>query len=292
MSAEKSIVPAERIRDCILLIRGQKVILDKDLAVLYRLTTGSLNKAVTRNIARFLSDFMFRLTGDEFEDLKFHFGTSSWGGTPKCPRAFTEQGVAMLSSVLRSKPQSKICNRTAPPAPPKRKQIGYHPGFPGLGFVLGYNRASLDRINKGFFQHRGQGIWRIQWVKAARNAIRVGSDSSLKLCHDGSSRPSWNAFDDSGPPSRCHDDGTTRRNGGNTSEATEIRRRPTRIDPKHPAEGRFAQHYGLAKPDQALPEPKTALTSPEDTIQSLERPTMVVGVTLSGKSQMKPQGPS
>jgi hypothetical protein len=62
-----------------------------------------LNKAVTRNLDRFPDDFMLQLTAEEFENLKFHSGTSSWGGTRKRPRAFTEQGVAMLSSVLRSK---------------------------------------------------------------------------------------------------------------------------------------------------------------------------------------------
>ncbi len=99
----RSIVPSERIERAILLIRSHKVILDRDLAMLYGVTTGNLNKAVTRNVHRFPSDFMFRLTKDEFENLKFHFGTSSWGGTRKTPRAFTEQGVAMLSSVLHSR---------------------------------------------------------------------------------------------------------------------------------------------------------------------------------------------
>ena len=97
------IVPVERIYRSIVLIRGHKIILDKDLAGLYGVSTSNLNKAVTRNIGRFPEDFMFRLTKDEFENLKFHFGTSSWGGTRKLPRAFTEQGVAMLSSVLRSR---------------------------------------------------------------------------------------------------------------------------------------------------------------------------------------------
>ena len=98
-----SIVPMERIYKSILLIRGHKIILDKDLAGLYGVSTSNLNKAVTRNIRRCPEDFMFRLSKGEFEDLKFHFGTSSWGGTRKLPRAFTEQGVAMLSSVLRSR---------------------------------------------------------------------------------------------------------------------------------------------------------------------------------------------
>ena len=98
-----SIVPVERIYRSILFVRGHKIILDKDLAELYGVSTGNLNRAVTRNIDRFPLDFMFRLNKDEFKNLIFHFGTSSWGGTRKSPRAFTEQGVAMLSSVLRSK---------------------------------------------------------------------------------------------------------------------------------------------------------------------------------------------
>ena len=99
----KEIVPRKVIEQKILLTRGQKVMLDRDLAQLYGVTTGNLNKAVDRNLDRFPNDFMFRLTQEEFKNLIFHFGTSSWGGTRKLPRAFTEQGVAMLSSVLRSK---------------------------------------------------------------------------------------------------------------------------------------------------------------------------------------------
>ena len=81
-------------------IRGQRVMLDHDLAELYGVTTGNLNKAVKRNIERFPERFMFQLTEQEF--LIFQNGTSSWGGTRKCPHAFTEQGVSMLSAVLRS----------------------------------------------------------------------------------------------------------------------------------------------------------------------------------------------
>lgn len=76
--------------------------IDRDLAELYNVTTGNLNKAVKRNLKRFPDDFMFQLTADEFKDLIFHFGISSWGGTRKMPYVFTEQGVAMLSSVLNS----------------------------------------------------------------------------------------------------------------------------------------------------------------------------------------------
>lgn len=87
-------------------IRGHRVILDYDLAELYQVTTGNLNKAVKRNIRRFPPDFMFQLTKEEFEELKtnliFQFGISRWGGTRKLPHAFTEQGVAMLSGILNS----------------------------------------------------------------------------------------------------------------------------------------------------------------------------------------------
>ena len=103
LSNERSLMPAERIERIILLIRGEKVILDRDLAALYGVSTRDLNKAVSRNLDRFPVDFMLQLTREEFDNLKFQFGTSSWGGTRKRPRAFTEQGVAMLSSVLRSK---------------------------------------------------------------------------------------------------------------------------------------------------------------------------------------------
>jgi hypothetical protein len=103
MAEKTAMIPAQRIEQTILLIRGEKVLLDRDLAVLYDVSTGNLNKAVTRNLDRFPKDFMFRLTREEFENLKFQFGTSSWGGTRKLPRAFAEQGVAMLSGLLNSK---------------------------------------------------------------------------------------------------------------------------------------------------------------------------------------------
>jgi hypothetical protein len=100
----RSLLPPERIARSILLMRGHKVMLDADLATLYRVETGALTRAVRRNADRFPPDFMFRLTGDEFDDLRRQSGISSdWGGRRYPPYAFTEQGVAMLSSVLRSK---------------------------------------------------------------------------------------------------------------------------------------------------------------------------------------------
>lgn len=82
--------------------------LDRDLSRLYGVSTRELNQSVSRNKERFPVDFMFRLTNEELKDLKSHFVISSWGGTRYAPRAFTEQGVAMLSSVLRSKRAVKV----------------------------------------------------------------------------------------------------------------------------------------------------------------------------------------
>jgi hypothetical protein len=96
------IIPQEVVEARILVIRGQKVMLDRDLAQLYGVSTGRFNEQVKRNIKRFPEDFMFQLTKDELEILISQFATSRWGGIRKLPYAFTEQGVAMLSSVLNS----------------------------------------------------------------------------------------------------------------------------------------------------------------------------------------------
>jgi len=96
------LIPDERILDKIYLIRDLKVMLDSDLAELYQVTTGNLNKAVKRNLRRFPVDFMFQLNEKEFEILIFQFGRSRWGGNRSLPYAFTEQGVVMLSGILNS----------------------------------------------------------------------------------------------------------------------------------------------------------------------------------------------
>jgi hypothetical protein len=83
-------------------IRGIRVLLDFDLAEMYQVETKNLKRAVRRNIERFPEDFMFELTENENEDLRCNFGTSSWGGSRYPPFAFSEQGVAQLSSVLNS----------------------------------------------------------------------------------------------------------------------------------------------------------------------------------------------
>jgi hypothetical protein len=96
------VIPDDIISNKIYFIRDAKVMLDKDLAELYGVTTGNLNKAVKRNLKRFPDDFMFQLSKSEFDNLIFQIGTASWGGTRSLPYAFTEQGVAMLSGILNS----------------------------------------------------------------------------------------------------------------------------------------------------------------------------------------------
>jgi len=101
----QAIVPAEIIEQKILLLRGKKVMLDRDLATLYGVETKMFNRAVKRNIERFPDDFMFQLTKEEYNELlRYQFGTLKRGQHSKyLPYAFTENGVAMLSSVLNSK---------------------------------------------------------------------------------------------------------------------------------------------------------------------------------------------
>ena len=98
----KDLMPQEVIERKTYLIRGQKVMLDRDLAKLYGVPTKRLKEQVKRNIKRFPEDFMFELTMQELEILRSQFATSRWGGERYLPYAFTEQGVAMLSSVLNS----------------------------------------------------------------------------------------------------------------------------------------------------------------------------------------------
>lgn len=102
------VIPDDIISSKIYLIRNQKVMLDKDLAELYVVETKQLKRQVRRNMERFPEDFMFELSQQEFDNLRSQFGTSNWGGTRYVPMAFTEQGVAMLSSVLNSSTAIKV----------------------------------------------------------------------------------------------------------------------------------------------------------------------------------------
>src|SRR4030066_705636 len=105
MTEKALLMQSEVIENKIFLVRGKKVMFDRDLAVLYGVTTGNLNKAVNRNIERFPDDFMFQLAKEEGDSLRFQIGiskTEGRGGRRSLPYAFTENGVAMLSSVLNS----------------------------------------------------------------------------------------------------------------------------------------------------------------------------------------------
>ena len=97
-----TLVAEQKILNKIYVIRGEKIMLDKDLAELYNVETRILNQSIKRNAKRFPKDFMFQLSEKEFKNLISQNVTSSWGGTRKMPFAFTEQGVAMLSSILNS----------------------------------------------------------------------------------------------------------------------------------------------------------------------------------------------
>jgi len=99
----QALIQEQKILNRIYVVRGEKVMLDKDLADMYGVETKVFNQSVKRNIDRFPKDFMFALSAKEWDNLRSQFVTSSWGGQRYRPRVFTEQGVAMLSSILNSK---------------------------------------------------------------------------------------------------------------------------------------------------------------------------------------------
>ncbi|MDO3645305.1 ORF6N domain-containing protein [Mucilaginibacter sp. L3T2-6] len=105
---ENTLITDETLMSKIYFIRDQKVMIDEDLAELYGVPTKRLNEQVARNVDRFPADFMFKLTDDEFANLRSQFATSSWGGRRNPPNVFTEHGVLMLSSVLNSKQAIKV----------------------------------------------------------------------------------------------------------------------------------------------------------------------------------------
>ena len=110
-------------------LRGTKVMLDFDLAILYEVETRTLNQTVKRNGKRFPTDFMFQLDKIEFENLKSQIVTSSWGGSRKLPNAFTEQGIAMLSGLLNSDKAIKINIAIMRAFVETRKILSYQSGF-------------------------------------------------------------------------------------------------------------------------------------------------------------------
>lgn len=102
------LISNEVISDKIYFIRNTKVMLDRDLAELYGVETKRINEQIKRNKARFPEHFMFQLTSEEYENLKSHFATSSWGGIRKLPYAFTEHGILQLANVLKSERATQV----------------------------------------------------------------------------------------------------------------------------------------------------------------------------------------
>ena len=134
-SPSKAVIPTEQISQSILVVRGEKVILDTDLAALYGVQTKDLNKAVKRNLGRFPKDFLFQLTKQELANLRFHFGTSRWGGTRYLPYAFTEHGALMAASVLNT---------------PRAVEVSVYVvrAFVKLRELLGSNQALAKKLNQ------------------------------------------------------------------------------------------------------------------------------------------------
>jgi transposase-like protein len=129
------IVSEEHIKNAIYNIRGKQVMLDSDLAKLYEVSTSRLNEQVKRNIERFPEDFMFRLTEDEWANLKSQNAISSWGGRRKLPNVFTEQGISTLSGVLNSKTAIRV-------------NIAIMRAFVGMRKFLIANASIFQRIEK------------------------------------------------------------------------------------------------------------------------------------------------
>lgn len=131
---------SDDVSGCLLTLRGERVLLSPDLARLYQVEVMRLTQAVSRNRARFPPDFMFQLDRHEWDNLKSQFAISSWGGARKLPYAFTEQGVAMLSSVLRS-PRAIAVNIEIMRAFVRmRRMVGEHADL----------AARLDRLEKDY----------------------------------------------------------------------------------------------------------------------------------------------
>jgi hypothetical protein len=141
----KEIIPIERVVQSNRRIRDQKVLLDSDLAALYGVTTGNLNKAVSRNRDRFPSDFMFQLSAKEAEDLIFQIGRSKGrGGRRHRPYAFTEQGIAMLSSVLNSERSGERTRLACWRWRPRHREL-FLPPSPSVFDMLSGSRFSARR---------------------------------------------------------------------------------------------------------------------------------------------------
>ena len=160
-----------QIARLIFLIRGQRVMLDSDLANLYQVETGQLNRAVKRNTDRFPSDFMFQLSDQEFASLKCQSGISrSWGGRRTSPNVFTEQGVAMLSSVLRSKEAALVNVQVMPAFIRMRGLIAGHEELSAKIELLEYKIGKHDQELMSLFES----IKRLMALPDTKNKKKIG----------------------------------------------------------------------------------------------------------------------
>src|SRR3989338_1667906 len=149
----RDLIPREQIEKSILLLRGQKVMLDADLANLYGVDARQLKRQVRRNRDRFPTDFMFELSKEEYDALRRHFGTLKRGEHSKyLPYAFTEQGVAMLSSVLRSKRAVRVNIRIMRAFVKLRELVGAHKELAGELAELERTVVSHDGHIQSLFQ--------------------------------------------------------------------------------------------------------------------------------------------
>ena len=150
----RDLMPREQIEKSILLLRGQKVMLDADLANLYGVDAKQLKRQVRRNRDRFPTDFMFELSKEEYDALRRHFGTLKKRGehSKYLPFAFTEQGVAMLSSVLRSKRAVRVNIRIMRAFVKLRELVGAHKELAGKLAELERTVASHDGHIQSLFQ--------------------------------------------------------------------------------------------------------------------------------------------
>ena len=149
----RDLIPREQIEKSILLLRGQKVMLDADLANLYGVDARQLKRQVRRNRDRFPTDFMFELSKEEYDALRRHFGTLKRGEHSKyLPYAFTEQGVAMLSSVLRSKRAVRVNIRIMRAFVKLRELVGAHKELAGKLAELERTVVSHDGHIQSLFQ--------------------------------------------------------------------------------------------------------------------------------------------
>ena len=180
--AVNTLIPVERTERHIYVLRGTKVMISPDLADLYGVPVKRLNEAVSRNIDRFPADFMFQLNKQEYDNLKSQFATSSWGGVRRAtPYAFTEEGVAMLSAVLRSPTAIAV-------------SIQIMRAFVRLRQVLASNqqfRRKLDAIEKKLEDHDQQFAAVFEAIRALMDTDeadaakpRIGFETEGKRGHE------------------------------------------------------------------------------------------------------------